>query len=183
MALEKRTLALLKVHATAVIFSASGIFGALIASSADTLVLGRVIIAFVILSLYFLYKKQPLAKLSTRQIGQLAVSGVLLAAHWVTFFVAVKVGDVAVATLGFASFPAFVALFEVIFFREKLKDREIFLLVEITVGLILVTPEFTFSNQATQDLLWGVLSALVYGVLAIVNRHSMSQLSGTQASW
>lgn len=96
---------------------------------------------------------------------------------------AVKVGDVAVATLGFASFPAFVVLFEVIFFREKLKDREIFLLVEITVGLILVTPEFTFSNQATQDLLWGVLSALAYGVLAIVNRHSMSQLSGTQASW
>lgn len=68
MALEKRTLALLKVHATAVIFSASGIFGALIASSADTLVLGRVIIAFVILSLYFLYKKQPLAKLSTKQM-------------------------------------------------------------------------------------------------------------------
>lgn len=99
------------------------------------------------------------------------------------FFVAVKVGGVAVATLGFASFPAFVALFESLFFREKLRFREVVLLIAITVGLILVTPEFTFGNQATQGLLWGVLSALVYGILAVANRRTMSKISGVQASW
>ena len=181
--MNKHTLALLKVHSTAVLFGASGIFGALIQSSADTLVLGRVWIAFFMISLYFIWKKQPLVSLSKKEIGQLALSGALLAAHWVTFFVAVKVGGVALATLGFASFPAFVALFEVIFFKEKLHLKEIILLVAITIGLILVTPEFTLGSEGTQGLLWGVFSALSYGILAIVNRKSMSKLSGTQASW
>ncbi|AJE08957.1 DMT family transporter [Mannheimia haemolytica] len=181
--MEKRTLALLKVHGTAVLFGASVIFGALIQSSAETIVLGRVMIAFAIISLYFLWKKQPLVKLNLQQMAQLAFSAALLAAHWVTFFVAVKVGGVAVATLGFASFPAFVALFESLSFREKLRFREVVLLIAITVGLILVTPEFTFGNQATQGLLWGVLSALVYGILAVANRRTMSKISGVQASW
>ncbi|STY62500.1 DMT family transporter [Mannheimia haemolytica] len=181
--MEKRTVALLKVHGTAVLFGASGIFGALIQSSAETIVLGRVMIAFAIISLYFLWRKQPLVKLNLQQMAQLAFSAALLAAHWVTFFVAVKVGGVAVATLGFAGFPAFVALFESLFFREKLRFREVVLLIAITVGLILVTPEFTFGNQATQGLLWGVLSALVYGILAVANRRTMSKISGVQASW
>lgn len=54
--MDKRTLALLKVHGTAVFFGASGIFGALIHSSAETIVLGRVMIAFTMISLYFLWK-------------------------------------------------------------------------------------------------------------------------------
>lgn len=83
--MEKRTLALLKVHGTAVLFGASGIFGALIQSSAETIVLGRVMIAFAIISLYFLWKKQPLVKLNLQQMAQLAFSAALLAAHWVTF--------------------------------------------------------------------------------------------------
>lgn len=181
--MDKRTIALLKVHGTAVLFGASGIFGALIQSSAQTIVVGRVMIAFVMISLYFLWKKQPLVKLNVQQMGQQAVSAALLSAHWVTFFIAVKVGGVAIATLGFASFPAFVALFESLFFREKLRFREVVLLIAITIGLILVTPEFTFGNQATQGLLWGVLSALVYGILAVVNRKTMSKISGVQASW
>lgn len=181
--MDKHSLALLKVHFTAIFFGASGIFGALIKSRPDTLVLGRVMIALVCISLYFIWKKQALVKLTRRELFSQILSGVLLAAHWVTFFTAVQVGGVALATLGFASFPAFVALFEMLFFREKLSYREGFLLVAITIGLILVTPEFTFGNQATLGLLWGVLSALVYGVLAVVNRKTMSKLSGTQTSW
>lgn len=86
-------------------------------------------------------------------------------------------------TLGFASFPAFVALFEMIAFREKLKQREIVLLLIISAGLILITPQFEFINLATQGLLWGILSGAIYGVLAVLNRKTMRNLSGTQSSW
>ncbi|OOF55184.1 hypothetical protein BKK56_07030 [Rodentibacter genomosp. 2] len=181
--MNKYNLALLKVHGTAALFGASGIFGALTTSEADTLVLGRVLIAAAILILYFLYKKQPLVKITKGQFGQLMLSGVLLAIHWVTFFVAVKVGGVALATLVFASFPAFVTLFESVFFKERLYAKDIILLMAITIGLILVTPDFNFSSENTQGLLWGILSAIAYGILAVVNRKSMSKLSGLQASF
>ncbi|MCK3657455.1 hypothetical protein A4G18_01640 [Pasteurellaceae bacterium Pebbles2] len=176
-------LALIKVHFTAVLFGATGVIGALIQSDADVLVLGRVIIAFAALSLYFLCKRIPLTKLTPKEIAFQGLLGGLLAAHWVTFYIAIKVGGVAIGTLGFASFPAFVTLFEMFAFKEKIKAREYFLLTAITLGLILITPEFEFQHQATQGLLWGVLSGAVYAVLAILNRKNASKLSGSQTSW
>ncbi|MFZ7217908.1 DMT family transporter [Avibacterium avium] len=176
-------LALLKVHSTAVLFGLTGVLGVLIESSASVLVLGRVFIALAALSLFFLYKKMPLTKLSTQGILLQFVLGSLLTAHWVTFYIAVKVGGVAVGTLGFASFPAFVCLFEMLIFKVRLKLREFFLLLAITLGLILVTPAFEFGNQSTQGLLWGIFSGAIYGLLAVLNRKNRGILSGSQASW
>ena len=48
----------------------------------------------------------------------------LLGGHWWSFFVAVKVSGVAVATLGFASFPAFTVLLEGLLFRERVRAAE-----------------------------------------------------------
>ncbi|MDY4280475.1 MAG: DMT family transporter [[Pasteurella] mairii] len=176
-------LALLKVHFTAVLFGATGVLSVLIKSDADVLVLGRVIIAFLVLSAYFLLKPIPLTKLSPKAILFQFVLGTLLSLHWVTFYIGVKVGGVAIGTLGFASFPAFVGLFEMLVFKERLKFREFILLVCISIGLILITPEFQFTNQATQGLLWGILSGAIYAILAILNRKNAQYLSGSQASW
>ena len=108
--------------------------------------------------------------------------GGLLTLHWISFYLGVKIGGVAVGTLGFASFPAFTALFEMLFFREKPRMRDFILLGAISLGLILITPTFEFGNQATQGLLWGVFSAFSYGILAVLNRHSASKLSGIESS-
>ena len=59
-----------------------------------------------------------------------------------TFFIAVKVGGVAVATLGFASFPAFIALLDIVIFRERIGVYEGVLPILVTIGLVLVTPSF-----------------------------------------
>ncbi|MDO4431060.1 MAG: DMT family transporter [Lonepinella koalarum] len=176
-------IALFKTHCTAVLFGATGIFGVLIKSNADVLTLARLIIAFLALSAFFLLKRTKLNKLGLKETGIQALLGGLLTAHWVTFYIAVKVGGVAVGTLGFASFPAFVALFEMWVFKERLKMSEFYLLAAITLGLTLVTPEFQFGNQATQGLLWGILSGAIYAILAILNRKNASQLTGSQASW
>lgn len=177
------SLALFKVHCTAVLFGATGIFGVLIESNANVLTLARLIIAFLALSAFFLVKRTRLNRLSLKEMGLQALLAALLTAHWVTFYLAVKVGGVALGTLGFAGFPAFVALFEMLVLKERLKINEFYLLAAITLGLILVTPEFQFGNQATQGLLWGILSGAVYAILAILNRKNATQLSGSQASW
>ncbi len=176
-------LALLKVHFTALLFGATGLFGVLIKSDAGVLVLGRLLIALSALSVFFLFKKIPFIRLSIKEILNQSLLGFLLAMHWVTFYIAVKVGGVALGTLGFASFPAFVALFEIAAFKERLTFGEFLLLASISVGLILVTPEFEFDNQATQGLLWGIFSGAIYAVLAILNRKNAAKISGTQASW
>ncbi|MGF7454161.1 DMT family transporter [Pasteurella bettyae] len=181
--LNQYNLALFKVHCTAVLFGLTGVLGAIIQSSSEVLVFGRVLIAFVALSLFLLVKSQRIIKLSTKDMLIQVILGTMLISHWITFYIAIKVGGVAVGTLGFASFPAFVALFEVLILKESIKRREIILLMAITLGLALITPKYEFSNQATQGLLWGIFSGAIYGALAIFNRYNAEKLSGTQASW
>ncbi|MDU8923761.1 DMT family transporter [Pasteurellaceae bacterium LIM206] len=181
--MNKYNIALLKVHATAVLFGLTGVLGVLIESKADVLVLGRLITAILALSLFFLLKKEKIQPLTAANVLIQFGLGALLVSHWVTFYIAVKVGGVAVGTLGFASFPAFVALFEMILFKERIKCRELMLLISITIGLILVTPAFEFGNEATQGLLWGIFSGAVYAILAVFNRKNADRLSGSQASW
>lgn len=177
-----KKLAFIQLHFSAFLFGLTGVFGALIETSADVLVLGRLLIAFSALTCYFLVRQQ-FPHLNVKTFLAQCLLGSLLTLHWVTFYIAIKVGGVALGTLGFASFPAFVCLFERIFFKEKLKAKEYWLLTAISFGLILITPEFEFGNQSTQGLLWGILSGAIYGLLAVANRKTATKLTGAQASW
>lgn len=175
--------ALLQIHAATVLFGLSAIFGRLISSSAATIVFGRAAFALVAITPRCFTLDVAPWRLGTTTIVQLLVTGAALAAHWVAFFAAVKTGGVAVATLGFASFPAFVAVLEAASFREKLTRREHFLIVLVSIGLVLVTPSFDFSDNATEGLLLGVLSGLLYAGIAVANRFSARTVPAMLASW
>lgn len=175
--------ALTIAHIAAVLFGMTGILGALIHFDAITITAGRAGFAAVALFLLALVQKRPIARaLNRRQLVVLLASGIFLAAHWITFFLAVKVGGVAVATLGFASFPAFIALLDVLIFRERIGAGETTLLALVTLGLILVTPSFDFGNQGTIGLLWGLLSGLTFACLAILNRRGSRGLDAIQVA-
>jgi drug/metabolite transporter (DMT)-like permease len=98
----------------------------------------------------------------------------MLALHWVSFFVSVKFGGIAVATLGFASFPAFITLIEWGILRERIQRAEWARLFVVSCGLLLITPSFDLDNIATEGLLWGLLSGASFGVLAVMNRRALS---------
>lgn len=83
----------------------------------------------------------------------------------------IKMGGVAVGTLGFACFPAFTAIFEAIAYRERPSARELQCIAMVSVGLVCLTPSFSLTDTATHGLLWGIASAGVYGLVAIANRH------------
>lgn len=179
-----RRSALLQMHAAAVLFGISGIFGKLIISGVAVLVFGRAL--FAVLSLSFLLVKSgqlPWQNLSIQRIFNLLAMGLLLVAHWVTFFIGIKVGGVAVATLGFACFPAFVAMLESVLYREQLTKTEYILIALVSLGLILVTPSFDFADSATEGLIWGILSGFTYALLTIGNRHVAAKMPGVQVNW
>ena len=84
---------------------------------------------------------------------RLALCGLLLAGHWVSFFIAVKTAGVAIATLGFASFPAFTVILEGLLFRERIHLAEGLLVVLVSLGLVLVTPNFDLASGAPRPAL------------------------------
>ena len=99
-----------------------------------------------------------------------------------SFFVAVKVAGVAIATLGFASFPAFTVLLESLIFRERIRFNEGVLVMLVSVGLILVTPSFDLASQATEGLLWAIASGLTFSLLSLNNRANAGRVPAVQAA-
>ena len=176
--------ALAAAHGVAVLFGLTGILGALIRFDAVAITAGRAGFAATALLVLALAQRRPLRQgLGPRRAGIVLASGFLLAVHWITFFMAVKVGGVAVATLGFASFPAFIALLDVVLFRERIGRAEGTMLALVTLGLVLVTPSCDVGDQGTVGLLWGLASGLSFAGLAICNRRGNRGMDAIQVAF
>jgi len=103
------------------------------------------------------------------------LNGLLLAVHWVTFFAAVQVATVAIALLGFASFPVFVLALESIERRRLPNVAESGAVLVVAAGLALLVPELRWSNTIVQGLAWGVASGLTFALLAVRNRRAVER--------
>ncbi|MEB0206508.1 DMT family transporter [Pseudomonas sp. CCC3.1] len=171
------------LHIGALMFGLTGVFGKLAAASASIIVFGRAGFAVLALACFAaLAKGTSWKKLALRDARNLLISGLLLAGHWVSFFVAVKIAGVAIATLGFASFPAFTVILEGLIFRERIRLNEVVLVVLVSVGLMLVTPSFDLASQATEGLLWAIASGLLFSLLSLNNRANGGRVPAVQAA-
>lgn len=179
---------LFAIHLVAILFGATGIFGAVIQSDAMVITWGRALFAvFTLLALNRMlvgWGDQQSLNLSAwhNHWRAFVLSGAMLALHWVTFFYSVKVGGIAVATLGFASFPAFITLIEACLLREKVGVAEWGRLILVSVGLVLITPSFEWADRGTEGLVWGVFSGAAFGVLAVLNRRKLSRVNAFQVA-
>ncbi|MCE0460341.1 DMT family transporter [Pseudomonas uvaldensis] len=171
------------LHIGALMFGLTGVFGKLAAASPAVIVFGRAVFAVLALALFARFASRARwQKLRAADGRRLLLGGLLLAGHWVSFFIAVKIAGVAVATLGFASFPAFTVLLEGLIFRERIRANEILLVVLVSIGLVLVTPAFDLASSATSGLLWAVASGLLFSLLSLTNRAGSGHVPPVQAA-
>lgn len=175
--------ALASIHVSALLFGLTGILGALIHASPAMITAGRAGFACLALYAFTRWQGQPLRQgVNRHTFGLLLTAAAMLAVHWVTFFIAVKVGGIAIATLGFASFPAFITLFERFVLKDKVSAAEWLILLVVTVGLLLVTPSFDFKDEATIGMAWALLSGLTFALFTLLNRATASRLAPQQAA-
>ncbi|MBV7564512.1 DMT family transporter [Pseudomonas sp. sia0905] len=174
----------IQLHTAALLVGVSALFGESLKVSASMIVLGRSAFALMALSLFCLcLGKRPWSGVTSATATKLLATGLALGAHWLLFFMAVQTGGVAVATLGFASFPAFTALIERLVFGQHLGRSDRWILVLVSIGLVLITPSFDLRDGATVGLLYGVLSGAIYAAIAVANKHAASSVDGLASCW
>ncbi|GAB2842305.1 DMT family transporter [Pseudoduganella ginsengisoli] len=179
-----RTSALLRLHFSAILFGSTALFGEAVQAGPIAIVFGRTVFAVLALSLVAAWGRNPPWKgLADKGIAALCVLGAMLALHWVTFFMAVQYGGVALATLGFASFPVFVALLEAVILRARPPARDVLVLLLVTAGMALITPRFSLADTGTAGLLWGILSGAIYAGIAVFNRYRAPAATSAQSCW
>lgn len=171
------------LHIGALFFGLTGVFGKLAASATPSIIVfGRALFAVLALALFAGLARKGWQRLRAQDLGRLLLGGILLAGHWVSFFIAVRVGGVAIATLGFASFPAFTVILEGVLFRERIRRNEALLVLLVSIGLVLVTPAFNLASEATGGLLWALLSGLLFSLLSLTNRAGSGRVPAVQAA-
>ncbi|MCP4719832.1 MAG: EamA family transporter [Desulfobacteraceae bacterium] len=164
---------MVKIHLAVFLFGFAGLFGKFLSCSPFIIVLGRTFFAAISLFVYAkMFSRTNLGCFDRTSFVFLILQGILLACHWVTFFLAIQISSVAVGLVTFSSFPLFVTFMEPYFFKEPLKKRDIATAMAVFAGILLVIPDVDLSNNITLGGFYGVLSGLTFAILALVNRRN-----------
>lgn len=162
-----------QIHIAVLLFGLAGLFGKVLSCSPLYIVLGRTFFAAVALFLYARFiSKTPLLSFEKSIVFFLILQGILLAVHWWAFFLSIQMSSVAVGLVTYSTFPLFVTFLEPLFFKEKLKPTNILIACSVFVGILLVIPDFDFSNHMTQGAFLGIMSGFTFAILALVNRKN-----------
>lgn len=162
-----RAAALAALHGAVLLFGFAGLFGKWLELSPVAIVLGRTAIAAAALGIVQLRVGHVRPPFELR----LLTNGAVLALHWVSFFAAIQVASVAVGLLGYASFPLFVLVLENVLLGRRWTPRKIATALLVVVGLALIVPRFSLSDDTAQGLAWALVSGFAFALLTVLNRR------------
>jgi drug/metabolite transporter (DMT)-like permease len=170
MPISSSRLSLIQLHISVLLAGGAGLFAKFVETSPAVITCGRTLFGSAALALVAFLIQSDLRVRCRKDLIMLALSGAILAMHWFSFFVAIRVSTVAIGLLAFSSFPLFVAFLEPLIFQEKLRGQDLITVVLVVLGLILVTPSWDLSHHLTQGVLWGGASAFTYALLSLMSR-------------
>lgn len=155
----------LLLHLIVFIWGFTAILGALISIDAIPLVWYRMLLAVVFIGAYFLLTKKSFS-VDKKAIIKFAVTGIIIAVHWITFFEAIKISNVSVALVTMSTGAFFASLLEPIFFKRKIKGLEIFFGLLVIIGLYVI---FNFESQYKMGIVYALISAFLSALFAVCN--------------
>lgn len=153
------------LHLLVLLLAFTGVVGKLITLDAEPLVWWRMLIAFLGLVVYIGVRGINF-KISGISTAQMFFNGFITAAHWLCFFMAIKVSNVSVALICFSSTTFFMAFLEPLFLKRNLILYEVMLGVVVMVGLFFI---FNLEIQYKLGIALGILAAFLGCLFSIIN--------------
>jgi drug/metabolite transporter (DMT)-like permease len=127
----------LHLHLLVFIWGFTAILGKLISLDAVTLVWYRIF--FTVVSIFIFMKVVKIDfRLKKRDILYLLGIGVVIAVHWSTFFLAIKISNVSIALASLSTGAFFVSIIDPIINRRKPVIYEVLLGIIVVIGIFLI---------------------------------------------
>jgi drug/metabolite transporter (DMT)-like permease len=168
------TIDYVKLHFIVFLWGFTAILGLLVKIPAIEMVIYRTAIAAVGMGALILFLNQNF-KLPARQFGYVLLTGFVVAAHWITFFVSARVSNASVSLVGLATGSLWAAFLEPFMNKRKIKMYEVLLGLLVIVGLYII---FSFDFKYPLGLLLGILSGFFSALFYSINSR-LGQKIGT----
>lgn len=170
---------LLLLGVATLFISTSGVLGKHIALPTPLIIWFRSALAAILLLIFCKYRKLNIKIKSKRDVPTIILGGFLLGTHWVTYFFALKLSNVAVGMLSMFTFPVITALLEPFFTKSKLNPIHVLLGLIVLLGIYILAPEINFENTYLKGILLGVFSAFCYALRNLILKRHVSRYDGT----
>ncbi len=158
--------------------STSGVLGKFIEMPSEIIIWFRSFFAMLFLGVFCAYKKLNFKVKSKKHVKPFIIAGVFMAVHWVTYFYALKLSNVAIGMLSLYTFPVMIAFLEPVFLKVKFNPIYIVLGILVLLGLYVLSPNFTFENSTFKGIIFGLVSALCYAIRILILKQYVHQYNG-----
>ncbi|MCM4173678.1 EamA/RhaT family transporter [Arenibacter sp. TNZ] len=162
----------LHLHFIVFVWGFSAVLGKLITIDALPLVWYRMLMASLIIIAYIIIRKFSL-KVPPKAMLTLIVGGIVVALHWVTFFMAIKVSNVSVALATMSTGAFFTALLEPFWYRRKMVGYEVVFGIIVMLGLYIM---FRVETGYLLGILLALASSFLSATFSLINGKLTQQL-------
>jgi len=170
---------LLELQFAMLCISTSGALGRYITLPPALTIWWRALFALLFLGAFCWWKGYSFRLGNIKSARTILFTGVLMAAHWVTYFYALQLSNVAIGMLSIFTYPVMTALLEPIMLRTKFQGIQLFLAAMVLIGIFFLVPELDLDNSITQGVLMGLFSALVYSIRNIILKTKVADFNGS----
>lgn len=159
--------------------STSGVLGKYIDMPPTVIVWWRSSLAVLFIYGYCRLKKIDLKIHSRKDFFIFVLGAIFMAAHWITYFYALKLSNVALGMLSLYTFPVITALLEPIFIKTKFNPIHLVLGGIVLLGIYILAPEFNLESSHVQGIGLGLFSALCYSLRILIMKQQVAVYNGS----
>ncbi len=156
----------------------SGPFGKFIDLPVPLTIELRAALAFLLLVVYCKWRGISF-RLRQRDVFPIFLSGFLMCIHWLSYFKALQLSNVAIGMLSLFTYPVITAFLEPFFLKTKFQPVHLLLAVLVLFGIYFLVPNFSFDNGHTIAIGFGVFSAFCYAVRNLILKTKVDRYNGS----
>ena len=155
------------------IFGTIGIIVKFIPLDASEIAFYRSILALLVISLYFIIKKEKFKfNLKKNTLILLLLSGIGIGLNWIFLFESYNYTSLSISTVCNYFAPIIVMVLSPIILKEKISLKQVICLIIAVVGLILIVGAFEFKKDSNNliGIILSLLAAVLYAVVILINK-------------
>jgi len=165
------------LHAIVLLWGFTGILGKLIHLDFYHIVWNRLLFALIGLGVYFIIIKKSIRVDSFKTLLKLMGVGLLVAAHWLTFYKSIQLSTASLGILCLSTATLHVTWLNPIVMKQKFSKVEFLLGLFVIGGIYVVTNDFDPSEF--EALAYGLFSALLAALFSVFNGKLVKETSSS----